>query len=175
MTPVVIDLAHCGTTMLAQCLERLGVPMIVGGDRGHHEDAEIALALRGRQRFEATVQKRNGQLWGFKHPGAWRFAHWFGCLDDPTYFVIYKEPVSVAWRMYEQIDAPQVLSSIGRLQRSVEGIIASELSPVYWMSYLEAVRDSPAFVRRLAAICQVDASPEQIGQAAAWIRLDGNG
>ena len=168
-------MAHCGTTMLAQCLWHLGVPMLLGGDRGHCEDAEIAHALRKRAWFEAEVEKRRGQLWGFKHPGGWRFARYFGCLERPRYLAIYKDFVSVS-RRYEHNMAQQgvepdhyVQITAERMLNSINGVMASGL-PVDYLSYLDAVRDPYQFVVDVVRVCGLGVTEKQLFAASSSIK-----
>jgi len=171
-TVVVLDMAHCGTTMLAGVLERLGVPMTQGGDRGFLEDAALAESLRNREAFEALVQERSGQTWGFKHNGVWRFAKWFGCLDNPVYLAIYKDPVSVTRRYHGDVEIGALYNILLKMDRSMAGIAASNLS-VHWLSYLEAVRGPHLFAERIAEICGLSATEKQIHRAASHITLRG--
>jgi hypothetical protein len=171
-TVVILDMAHCGTTMIATVLQTLGVPMTLGGDRGYVEDAALAESLRRRAAFEELIEQRSGQLWGFKHPGAWRFAPWFECLDDPVYLAIYKEPGSVARGYGREVNPRTVHEFVLRMQRSTAGIIASGL-PVHCLSYLEAVRCSYAFVEGLAEVCRLGVTQKQVVEAADTIKLQG--
>ncbi len=172
-TPVVLGMAHCGTTMLAECLQHLGVPMTLGGDRGHCEDAGIAHALRKQAWFEAEVATRSGRTWGFKHPGAWRFARYFECLEAPVYLAIYKDPVTVA-RRYPYQDAtltePQhIHQTASRMMGSLAGMLSSGL-PVRYLSYLDAVRDPYAFTVDLVKICGLGVTEKQVYAASSSIK-----
>ena len=173
-TVAVVDMAHCGTTMLAGVLERLGVPMLAGGDRGVNlEDAAVAHALRKRSWFEALVRERSGRTWGFKHPGAWRYASWFECLESPVYLAIYKDAVSVSRRHVHTMEYIRpdhyVQYTASRILRSLNGIQSSGL-PVCYLSYLDAVRDPYAFVVQVVELCGLGVTERQLHEAAKFIK-----
>ncbi len=168
----IVGMAFCGTTMLAGCLERLGVPMVRGGDRGHLEDAEIAHALRSKDTFAALVKSRSGQ-WGIKHPGLWRFEWLRECMPRETvYLGIFKDPVSVTRRRYHAVDPLKLQDTVQRMQFAVSGSMAHGLD-VHWLSYLGAVRNSFQFVTELTRVCHLSVTERQLFQAASVIRLRG--
>jgi len=67
-TVAVVDLAHCGTTMVAGILERIGVPVVLGRDNGKLEDQSVIGALRNTDQFQRLIDERRGLMWGFKFP-----------------------------------------------------------------------------------------------------------
>lgn len=171
-TVAILDASHCGTTMLAGVVQALGVPMTLGGDRGFLEDAALADSLRSREAFETLVAERSGQAWGFKHNGAWRFARWFDCLENPMYFAIYKDPGTMARRFKREMDAHAVLDMVLRMKRSLCGVIASQL-PVHVLSYLDAVRAPYLFAERVADLCGLGVTERQLHQASITVHLEG--
>jgi hypothetical protein len=173
-TVVILDMAHCGTTMLAGIVHRLGIPMM--GENSlvdRVEDLDVRDALSSEATFRALCRERNGRSWGFKHPGAWRFAEWLrDYLEYPYYLAIYKDPVSVTWRASRQINGQCLLYTMRRMNDSISGIQASGL-PVFWLSYHEAVTEPVLFVRRVAAILGLDADADTVAAAAAFIQPGG--
>jgi hypothetical protein len=157
--------------MLAGVIHRLGIPMVrenYNTSPGRMEDADVLASLSAESTFAALCEERNGSSWGFKHPGAWRFPWLSWYLENPVYFAIYKEPVSVTWRKMAQIDSLSILSTLEKMRRSVVGIEHREL-PCHYLSYYEAIARPLVFTRVLAAMLRLEPSEEQIQHAAAWI------
>ena len=110
-TIVILDLAHHGTTMLAGCLEILGVSMVGASyDPERWEDKLIPKAIQDEHAFATVINARNhamkmaGRDWGFKYPGAWLWADMMEkYLIDPVYFAIYKDPRTY---LYESVLVP---------------------------------------------------------------------
>ena len=177
-TIVILGMAHCGTTMLAQIVDALGVPMVLGGDRGHCEDADVARALSKQSWFETLVAERSGRPWGWKHPGGWRFAHYYGCLENPTYLAIYKDPVTVARRFEHNMpyvqDDHRVQATTAQMLRSINGILSTGL-PVHYLSYLDAVRCPYLFVEQVVEACELGVSQREMYAASETIKLQGVG
>ena len=180
-TFAVIDVAHCGTTMVAGCLDILGVPMVGRRYSGMSwEVIEIAKALSaGREAFAELARSRDGRTWGFKHPGAWRFT-WLGeVLVEPIYLAIYKDPVSVARRVRQHgcADGHPLVDTTRRMFTSAGGIVASGL-PVHWLSYGDAIARPRTFVEELAHLAYlagVEASAARVCAAVRFIQPGGYG
>jgi hypothetical protein len=174
-TAVILDLSHCGTSMLSGVIHRLGIPMVQANYRTHEsrvEDADVLAALSSEATFKELCKERQGTDWGFKHPGAWRFEWMPQYLADPVYFAIYKEPISVTWRKYKQIDGISLLSTLDRMRRSVMGIEHRQL-PCHYLSYWEAVKSPIVFTRILAAALRLEVDDWTMRHAAEWIQQTG--
>jgi hypothetical protein len=173
-TVVILDCALCGTSMLAGLVHRLGIPMVRDNCRlDKMEDLDIRDALQKEADFARLVQERSGADWGFKWSELARFAAWFKAyLENPIYLAIYKDPVSIAWRRHQEINAKTALDSVLRMRDSLTRIIGSGL-PVHILSYTEAVTSPLVFVRRLASIIRVDADERTIAHAATYIQPGG--
>ena len=172
---MILDLAHHGTTMLAGCLEILGVPMVGASyDPERWEDREVVQAMRDEHSFAEYVAERNQhKVWGFKYPGAWLWADMLEkYLIDPIYFAIYKDPVSVAWRRANGISTGVVLNTMNQMQDSVSGISASGLH-CYWLSYHRAITDPHSFIAYIVRLARLDTTEEQVLKAADYIKPGG--
>ena len=171
-TVVILGLAHCGTTMVARCLEILGVPM-AGGTRykpDKWEDLGIIKALQDEHAFATIVETRNTRTWGFKYPGAWKFAPLLKkYLISPVYLAIYKDPVSVTLRRFGTITAHKLRNTIRQMEDSIDGIMESGL-PVEFLSYKDAIAGPREFVERLADLAGVPVLIERLDAAESYIR-----
>jgi len=172
---VILDLAHCGTSLLSGVVHRLGIPMVqtnYNTSPGRMEDGDVLKALSSEETFAALCAERRGMDWGFKHPGAWRFEWMPRYLRAPIYLAIYKDPVTTTFRKFQEIDGVSMLSTIERMRRSVMGIERRQL-PCFYLSYYEAVCKPVVFTKRLAHILGVTVDEGQIAHAAAWIQPGG--
>jgi len=170
-TVVILDLAHCGTTMVAGVFQLLGVPMV--GDRydaAKWEDLEVIKALQDESAFAWLVANKP-DLWGFKYPGAWKFAPMLKThLRDPVYFAIYKEPVSVTMRRFGGAAGPgRVRDTIQQMEASINGIIESRL-PVHFLSYQIAITAPRAFASRLANLAGLSVNKSQMDAIARYVQ-----
>lgn len=166
----VVDLAHCGTTMTAMVLERIGVPMLFRyGNRKKLEDREVIDALLCGETFPALVEHRSGFTWGFKYPGAWKFAPLLQeYIPDAVYVAIYKDPVSVTYRRFGSIGGGKLAKTTLWMLDNIEGLNASGLD-VHWLSYRDAIVGPCGFVGRLAGLAGVSVTGGQMDAALGAI------
>jgi hypothetical protein len=168
-TIAVIDLAHCGTTMVAGVLERLGVPMVLSrGRKDKLEDLDVYAALPDAGKFSNLVQRRGDLAWGFKCPGAWKYPGSLALLPDPVFVAIYKDPVSVTLRRFGTISGGKLAQTCRWMADNVRGINESGL-PVHWLSYLEAVRKPGQFTAQLAQLAGTNVTGGQMDAILEWI------
>lgn len=172
-TIAIIDQARNGTTMLTGIYHILGVPMwFKHPNRMTYEDLDLTGSMTYPKEFAREVAKRNEKfdLWGFKQPGAWKYADIFKeNLIDPLYLAIFKDPVSLTRRRYKGEVTPFHLERTFELyQWSIDGIIKSEL-PVTFLGYLDAITQPERFVRRCAELAELEASEAAIRRAVDWI------
>lgn len=176
-TVAIIDFAHSGTTMLAGICEIFGVPM--SGDDRHPwkiEDYEVIEAIQaGEEAFAAVVAQRSQDhnLWGFKWPGAWKFAPVLKAqLPEPIYLAIYKDVVSITRRRFGNTRPPwpRKIRNTGRqMKASIDGIYASRL-PVRFLSYHDAIMDPLQFVKQVARVVELEPDEETLHRAASYIQ-----
>jgi hypothetical protein len=171
----VIDFAHSGTTMVAGLLEILGVPMVGGQYKPMKwEDLEVIRALQNRDRFAALVEKRaeSCDLWGFKYPGAWKFAAILEqVLTDAVYLAIFKDPVSVTARRFNSVSMSKLANTINAMKRGIDGMAATNL-PIHLLFYHQATVAPRDFVCRLMGLTDVLPTPGQVDAAVAFIKPD---
>jgi len=174
----IIDFAHSGTTMLAGCLEILGVPMVGQLYKPMKwEDVEVIRALQDEGRFAVLAQQRNRQhaIWGFKYPGAWKFMDILTRhLQDPVWLAIFKEPVSVTQRRFNAVTMDKLLNTMRAMQAGVEGMRATG-QPVHLLSYHRAVVDPLGFVLGLVGLVGLQPTPGQIDAAVGFIKPNEGG
>jgi len=169
-TVVILDLAHCGTTMVAGVFQLLGVPMVGDQyDSTKWEDLEIIRALQDESAFAWLVANKP-PLWGFKYPGAWKFAPLLKAhLRNPVYFAIYKGPVSVTIRRFGSVNATKLQNTIRQMNASIDGIIASGL-PVHCLSYEFAILAPRAFASRLANLTGLSVNKSQLDAVERYVQ-----
>lgn len=176
MVIIVMEHAHCGTTMVAGILHLLGVWM--GDPSNYHlEDERIIDALSDECLFARIVYKRNKRYpdWGFKYPGAWRYADTLKkYLPHAVYFSIYKDPVSVTMRRFGKLSTNRVESTIRQFSMSINGIKSSGLR-INYLSYSDAHIDPYSFVLRIADIAKLSPTEEMIKAAVQFIQPNGSG
>lgn len=176
-TVAIIDLAHCGTTMLAGVCEILGVPMVGARYKERKwEDQDVIAAIRDRTAFAQLVARRDAahERWGFKFAGAWLFADSLVVLRDPVYLAIYKDPVSVTARRFNAVTISKLANTLRQMRDSVHGINDAGLD-VRWLSYHQAVVTPAAFVVEVAHAIDIPPTPAQVDRAVAFIRPNRGG
>jgi len=169
-TVVILDLAHCGTTMVAGVFQLLGVPMVGDQyDSTKWEDLEVIKALQDESAFAWLVANKP-DLWGFKYPGAWKFAPMLKAhLRDAVYFAIYKGPVSVTIRRFGSVNTTKLRNTIQQMNASIDGIIASGL-PVHCLSYEFAILAPRAFASRLANLAGLSVNKAQMDAVERYVQ-----
>lgn len=168
-TVAIIDCAHSGTTMVAGLCHILGIPMVFENYKEHKlEDMNVRWAIKNEKRFAELVKERDEQYgsWGFKRPGAWTFPASLAHLSNPIYLVIYKDPVSVTGRRFNEITPYKVYDTLKQMMVSIEGIRALGL-PIHLLSYQRAIVMPEIFVSELARIIGAD---DNFEKAVEFIR-----
>lgn len=174
-TIVVLDMAHSGTTMLAGILHLLGVPMwLKVYDPTKLECLEVQSAVNNEQWFMAYARARNEEqeTWGFKMCGAWRYGRLFkNHLDNPIYFVIYKDPVTVSKRRFNKdvITRFMLRGTLNQMIESIQGIYDEGL-PVNILSYQDAVLKPQWFVNHILSIIRINPPENAIDNAMSFIQ-----
>jgi len=148
----------------------MGVPMV--GQRykpDKWEDQDIIGALQDESAFAWLVANKP-DLWGFKYPGAWKFAPMLKAhLHDAVYFAIYKGPVGVSIRRFGSVNARKLQDTIQQMNASIEGIISSGL-PVHFLSYEFAITAPRAFAARLATQIGISVSKAQMDAIEQYVQ-----
>jgi len=181
-TIVIIEHAHCGTTMLAGMLEIAGAPMV--GDNYKEmkwEDQEVIRAMRSsEEEFAKVVNKRNQEhdVWGFKSPGAWHQMDLLvKYLRNPIFLAIYKDPVSVSLRRARRRKGNSirlVLNTVNQYSQSLTGMCNTK-QPIYLFSYLKAIIDPDGFVQELLDVTGLEVDRETKERLIAFIQPNKEG
>jgi hypothetical protein len=177
-TVAIVDFAHSGTTMLAGVLEILGIPMV--GPRYRPlkwEDLDVIESLRDEQRFALLVAQRHKEhaIWGFKYPGAWKFAPLLErYLDDPVYLAIFKEPVSVTGRRFNAVTLNKLGNTLEQMRLAAEGMRATGW-PIHLLSYHRATVAPLAFVTELMQVTGIRTTPGRVDAAVRFIQPNPEG
>ena len=173
-TIVVLDLAHSGTTMVAGILHILGVPMV---RRPEHlirmEDREIIGMCREERAMRKliSVRNRSSEVWGYKHPGAWKFAPMpMRMLTNPIYIAIYKDIVTVTRRRFNSNSLRCLANTAEQIFESLRGLAGSGLEPLHVLSYTEAVVSKREFVCKLSEIAGISPAQRLIDAAVGYIQ-----
>ena len=170
-TVIIIDHAHCGTTMLAGLLEMAGVPMVgTNFKEDKWEDLDIidSLSSGNEHRFARLVRHRNEQheIWGFKYAGAWKFMDvMLKYLTNPIFLVIYKDPVAVTMRRFATRDVliGKLKNTFKQFMEGINGILETR-QPVHVFSYEKAVVAPREFVQDLLDIIELDADVDNLAK-----------
>jgi len=170
-TVVVLDHAHCGTTMLAGMLEIAGVPMVGSNYKEEKwEDLDIveSLSSGNEKRFARIVKQRNDKydIWGFKYAGAWRFMDLMvKHLRNPIFLAIYKDPVTVTMRRFGNRHAfmGKVKNTLKQFIEGMNGMLATR-QPVYALSYHKAVVAPEQFAQEVMDIVGIEADVDKLAR-----------
>jgi hypothetical protein len=179
---VIVDFAHCGTTMLAGIIHLLGVPM-VGHDynAAKWEDFEISRALQnGEAAFAAVARERDATFgnWGFKCPGIWNQIDVLDrVLIEPVYLAIFKDPVSVTLRRFGNDNGRRfryLNDTMRQMKKAIDGMGATGRD-ISLFSYSRAVGAPWQFVRKVASVIGAIPTAKQAEAAAGFIRPNTGG
>ena len=176
-TFVIAGVARSGTSMAAQALYTLGIPLGRRHDRSVFEDGEIGQALDSsdfgalkaiRDELDARHDK-----WGFKRPRAYRhLARLPQLVRNPRVIIVFRDPLAVTLRNHISIQSEvmkNLRTTIEEFAALIERIDACP-APVMMASYEKALQFPAEFVDRLAGFCGLQPSDRQIGLAVGSIR-----
>ena len=177
-TIVIVEHAHCGSTMLAGMLEIVGVPMVGENyKKMKWEDQEIIEAMRSGNEddFAELVRERNlkHDVWGFKSPGAWLYMPLLlKHLRNPIFLAIYKDPVSVTLRRAGGRGGnflELVENTVHQFSQSLRGMRDTR-QRIYLLSYLKAIADPSGFVDELLSVVKIEVDEETVERLVAFIQ-----
>ena len=153
-TIVVLGIARSGTSMVANVLHALGVPM---GEKLSvvMEDVAISQAVEARDQaaLRELVALRNARhpVWGWKRPSAFEHGEvWKDCFRNPYVVAIFRDPLAIANRNRISMLMEDVAHN---LERSVQqtgalvGFLKAHAGPTLLCSYEKALIYPEAFVR----------------------------
>lgn len=172
-TIIVVGVPRSGTSMVATCLQELGVPL-GSADRAVREDLSIAQALESGDRptLAERIAERDAQhtVWGFKRPTAFRvLADYLDMFRNPRLVVTYRDPLAIAARNQLSMQVP-LLKGLRQASRALVGLtrfVEEQSVPVMLVSYEKAMQSPDLFVNQLDEFCGSIASPEVRERAAA--------
>ena len=151
-TVVVCGPARGGTTMVAEVLRHLGVPLGTKLTKHTHEDMELFRPLESGDlaTFDREVKKRDAlhSIWGWKRPQAvYRLNEIYPLLRNPQFIFLFRDPVSVAKRnvITAEADFFNSLVSATQAMQDAGNFIRETSSPCLLVSYEKAIQ-SPALL-----------------------------
>jgi hypothetical protein len=181
-TVVVAGMPRGGTTMVAECLVNLGLPMGVPTPAPYNfEDPEFQDLLHlenpgplDQPRLESLIERRNAAnpVWGFKFPLA---INSLGILEralrNPQFILVFRDVAAAAAR--EVISAGMGATYAMRrglvLQQRMIDFAESSRAPCMLLSYEKALQFPDVFVNLLVSWCAWPASTEQTKRAYATV------
>lgn len=184
-TVVVAGIPRGGTTMVAECLVNLGLPMGVPTPAPYNfEDPEFQDLLHlespgplDQPRLESLIERRNAAnpVWGFKFPLA---INSLGILEralrNPQFILVFRDVAAAAAR--ETISAGIGVTYAMRrgllLQGRMIAFAESSRAPCMLLSYEKALQFPDVFVNLLVSWCALPASTEQTERAYATVEAN---
>jgi hypothetical protein len=187
-TIVITGTPRGGTTMVAECLRTLGLPIGVTGpatgSRFNLEDPDFQTLL-GRespgeidlQSLRALVLRRNleNRVWGFKLPMALNSLPILEQeLRGAQFVLIFRDPIAVSSRevVAVGIEAVEAMRRTLIWQERMIAFVESSGAGCLLLSYEKSLQFPHITAGMLANWCGIEASEERIGQAAATIEAN---
>jgi len=187
-TIVITGTPRGGTTMVAECLRTLGLPIGVTGPatgaRFNLEDPEFQTLL-GRespgeidlQSLRALVLRRNleNRVWGFKLPMALNSLPILEPeLRGAQFILIFRDAIAVSSRevVAVGIEAVDAMRRTLVWQERMIDFVESSGASCLLLSYEKSLQFPQITAGMLANWCGLEASEERIGQAAATIEAN---
>lgn len=185
-TVVITGLPRGGTTMAAQCLALMGVPMGVKlpPPRHNFEDKAFQALLQMEEpgpidmpRLRDLIKSRNDAhpVWGFKLPMA---INSLPVLDrelrNPRYILVFRDVVAVGSRevMSAGIEALFAMRRGLALQARMLKFSETSNSPCMLMSYEKALLAPATVVDQITRWCGLTPTEQQREQACSVVRPD---
>jgi len=187
-TIVITGTPRGGTTMVAECLRTLGLPLGVTGPatgaQFNLEDPEFQTLL-GRespgeidlQSLRALALRRNleHRVWGFKLPMALNSLPILEQeLRGPQFIMIFRDPIAVSSRevVAVGIEAVDAMRRTLIWQERMISFVESSSARCLLLSYEKALQFPEITAGMLASWCGLEASTERLNQAAATIEAN---
>jgi hypothetical protein len=190
-TTVVAGAARGGTTMVAECLGVLGLPIGVPipapPEMFNYEDPEIQAVLHciepgpvdlPRLRELVALRNQNYPLWGFKLPMALNSLPLLEMeLRSPAFVLVMRDVVAIASRecIATGVDVTDAMRRAMVWQHTIVEFAATSASPCLLVSYEKALQFPEIVATTLARWTGLDASPEACRRAAASIVANRDG
>ncbi len=161
-TIVVLGVARGGTSMVAQALHAIGVPM---GKKlsAVYEDMEICAPMEAGDRTsvrEVILRKDEAHpKWGFKRPGAVKYVEqYLSELRNPCFVIVFRDVFAITNRNRLSVKQPPLVGLKSAAQQYVELVefCQRQTVPMFLVSYEKALLDKVAFVHALAKFAGVD-------------------
>ena len=178
-TVVVSGPARSGTTMMAQVLIELGVPMGENLDIHLYEDVAIRRAfLSGDQAtLESIIAERNetSAIWGWKYPGSLEWLdHLEVMLRHPYFIFTFRDPIATSIRNFIADGAellPNMGDALNYMKRAVR--FAQETShPVLFASYEKCLANPDLLIEALTRFLRLPLNTAKSTRAISRISLD---
>ena len=187
-TIVITGTPRGGTTMVAECLGMLGIPLGVSvpatDSRFNLEDPEFQ-ALLGRespgeidlQSLRALILRRNleHRVWGFKLPMALNSLPILEQeLRGAQFSLIFRDPIAVSSREVVAVGIEAIAAMRRTLiwQERMIDFVESTGARCLLLSYEKALQFPQITAGMLASWCGLEASEERLGQAAGTIEAN---
>lgn len=184
-TIVVTGTPRGGTTMIAECLAILGVPMGVTvpppRDYFNYEDREFQRLLHVEEsdmvdsdRLRELIRQRNQghPVWGFKLPLAVNSLPLLEReLRNPRFILVFRDVVAISSRetIAAGIDGIQGLRRALIWQGRMVDFVASSTSPCFLLSYEKALQFPELLLENLLSWCGLSTDGSGLEQARASI------
>ena len=175
-TVPVIGLARSGTTMVANMLKTVGVPMgVTGGEEGAHVAEDVAISElidhhAWTPEIHDMIQERNAKhnIWGWKKPGSYRRMKWMqDGLRNPHFVVVVRDLTAIAQRrtMSRNVSFSEARDEILEQHYDLIKYIDDLRFPVYVFSYEWAMMNKEEFAESIFDFLDMEVSQEEFEKA----------
>ena len=168
---VICGVTRGGTSFAASVFAQLGVPFSRGLDdpapRRHHENQALVGAFQAEDHSQirkiAAEFSERFPVWGWKLPAIHQRIEAVGELvPNPHFVVVFKEPLSVAFRRNDLkgVDMMKGLRATLKAYLLITDSIAATKHPTLLVSYDRAMAQLPAFLKEAARFAGIPSFEE---------------
>ena len=178
---MVCGVARSGTTMIAQLLIALGIPMGVPKRAIVYEDQEIATLMENsdKKALKNLISARNREspIWGFKRPKAFRYIHqYFRYFRNLQIIIPFRDPIAIANRNVIAIgsDPLAAVKAAASDNMAITAFLSDlpKTIPCLMMSYEKSLNYPEAATRQVSDFCGLALNTQKLAQASDAIQLN---
>jgi hypothetical protein len=175
ITVIATGVGRSGTSMVAQVLDAIGIPMGNTENLPVHEDKDFlhALLYFDFHRLTTLIDARNeaSPRWGFKFPSLQNhlLAPQLAKFRNPYLIVVMRDPVAIATRaLVSDPESASPVATLTNVTRQVSDLIAlveRADCPALLLSYEKFLAFPEQTIKAIASFCRITPLPAQLAAA----------